>query len=85
MLLINDIMHIEVAYMHSDDFEKAFSAFLDCREYDQAESALFTMVRIAFIAGWTAAKGAPPKPHKVFQIKHKGRIDIATTETDLKE
>ncbi|MBQ9534468.1 MAG: hypothetical protein IJU78_01300 [Clostridia bacterium] len=44
------------------DFEKAFGDFIDRREYDQAENALFSMVRIAFIAGWNAAGGAPLKP-----------------------
>ena len=46
------------------DFEKAFSDFLDRREYDQAENALFAMVRISFLAGWKAAGGDPPKPQK---------------------
>ena len=31
--------------MQSNDFEKAFGDFLDRREYDQAENALFAMVR----------------------------------------
>ena len=43
--------------MLSNDFEKAFGDFLDRREYDQAENALFAMVRIAFLAGWKAAGG----------------------------
>ena len=33
------------------DFERAFADFIDRREYDQAENALFSMVRIAFKAG----------------------------------
>lgn len=33
--------------MMSNDFEEAFSSFLERREYDEAESALFSMVRIA--------------------------------------
>ena len=43
--------------MQTNDFEKAFGDFLDRREYDQAENALFAMVRIAFLAGWKAAGG----------------------------
>jgi len=41
----------------NNDFEKAFSSFLECPEYDQAESALFDVVRTAFLAGWKAAQG----------------------------
>ena len=42
--------------MHSDEFEKAFSEFLDGREYDSAAEGLFTIVRLAFAAGWKAGK-----------------------------
>lgn len=54
--------------MMSNDFEKAFSDFLERREYDEAESALFAMVRTAFLAGWRAAGGEPPQPHKIFEV-----------------
>lgn len=37
--------------MQTNQFEQAFSDFLDRHEYDQAENALFSMVRIAFLAG----------------------------------
>ncbi|MEL7610397.1 MAG: hypothetical protein AAGU74_12970 [Bacillota bacterium] len=74
ILLINDIMCIEVAQMYSNEFEKAFSDFLDGREYDQAESALFAIVRIAFIAGWKAAEGSLTKPRKISQGVHKEDI-----------
>lgn len=70
--------------MMSNDFEKAFGDFLDRREYDQAENALFAMVRISFLAGWKAAGGDPPKPQKIFQILHKEDIDPTAIETDLK-
>lgn len=69
--------------MHSNDFEKAFSDFLDRREYDQAENALFAMVRIAFIAGWRAAGGDPPQPQKIFRIMHKEDIDPDAIDSDL--
>ena len=55
--------------MHSNDFEKAFSDFIDRREYDGAQSALFSMIRIAFAAGWQAAGGNPPKPQKVVELR----------------
>ena len=54
--------------MNSNHFEKAFSDFIDRREYDQAENALFEIVHAAFKAGWLAAGGEAPEPHKVFKI-----------------
>lgn len=43
--------------MMSNEFEEAFSEFLDRQTYDEAESALFDVVRAAFLAGWKAAGG----------------------------
>lgn len=54
--------------MMNNDFEEAFSKFLERREYDDAEAALFSMVRTAFLAGWKAAGGEPPVPQKVFEV-----------------
>lgn len=54
--------------MHTDGFETAFGAFLERREYDEAEGALFAMVRTAFAAGWRAAGGQVPLPQPVFQL-----------------
>ena len=71
--------------MQSDEFEQAFSDFIDRREYDQAENALFAMVRIAFLAGWKAAGGDPPQPQKIFELVHKADIDPSAIETDIKE
>ena len=48
--------------MMSNEFEKAFSDFLDRREYDEAEGALFAIVRLAFSAGWKAAKNEGAQP-----------------------
>ncbi len=44
------------------DFEVAFERFINRKEYDAAESALFSMIRIAFRAGWLAAGGDPYAP-----------------------
>lgn len=52
----------------SDDFEKSFSDFLDSCEYDQAEEALFSMVRIAYIAGWKAAGGDATQSPKTLEL-----------------
>ena len=43
--------------MHSNDYEAAFGRFLEQTEYDEAEDALFSLVRAAFQAGWLAAGG----------------------------
>lgn len=51
------------------DFEKAFEGFLERREYDEAEDALFSMVRIAFRAGWLAAGGEYENSPKVLELK----------------
>lgn len=68
----------------NNDFEKAFSDFLERREYDKAENALFSMVRISFIAGWLSAGGNPPLPHKLIEIKHKNIYEIVEgIETDI--
>ena len=75
----------EVAIMMSNDFEKAFGDFLDRREYDQAENALFAMVRISFLAGWKAAGGDPPQPQKIFKLMHKEDTDPDAIVTDIKE
>ena len=54
--------------MMDNEFEAAFSAFLDRHEYDDAESALFEIVRAAFLAGWRAAGGEGPQAERVFQV-----------------
>lgn len=69
--------------MFGNDFEKAFSDFMERREYDQAENALFSMVRIAFVAGWLAAGGEPPQPQKIFTIVHRADIPKDGIKTDL--
>lgn len=50
------------------DFEKAFADFIDRREYDEAESALFSMIRTSFIAGWESAGGNPPKSQPIVEL-----------------
>ena len=52
----------------NDIFEKAFGDFLERTEYDEAENALFTIVRSAFLAGWLAAGGDPLKPKDVVKL-----------------
>ena len=63
--------------MMNNTFEEAFSSFLDRREYDEAESALFEMVRIAFLAGWKAAGGELPVPQRIFSLVE-GRKETET-------
>lgn len=45
--------------MDRDQMESAFSAFLDSKDYDKGEEALFALARMAFTAGWMAASPAP--------------------------
>ncbi len=71
--------------MYSNDFEKAFSDYLERREYDQAENALFAMVRISFLAGWQAAGGNSPRPQKIIQLVSKEERTGGTAETTLTE
>ena len=54
--------------MHTDEFEQAFSEFLDRHEYDEAENYLFSMVRLAFAAGWKAAGGEGPRSERVYPL-----------------
>ena len=61
--------------MHSNEFEFAFSEFLDRHEYDEAEQALFSIVRAAFQAGWLAAGGTVPKSEKIFQLLPSAKKD----------
>ncbi|HIY22350.1 MAG TPA: hypothetical protein H9841_10695 [Candidatus Flavonifractor merdigallinarum] len=66
--------------MHSNDFEAAFSNFLDRHEYDEAENYLFSMVRLAFAAGWKAAGGAPPQQERIFELLPNCSKQTAPTE-----
>ena len=43
----------------TDYFEETFGDFLERHEYDEAEAALFKIVREAYKAGFLAAKGEP--------------------------
>lgn len=51
-----------------DKFEYAFSQFLERAEYDEAEAALFSIVRSAFLAGWKAAGGDVPERQDVVRV-----------------
>lgn len=64
----------------NNNFEEAFSNFLERREYDKAENALFSIVRIAFVAGWISAGGNPPQPQRILEIVHK---EIIATNEDI--
>ena len=55
-------------YMYSNELEEAFSNFLDRHEYDEAEAALFSVVRLAFVAGWRAAGGTPPQAERIYEL-----------------
>ena len=54
--------------MMDNEFEAAFSCFLERHEYDDAESVLFEIVRAAFLAGWRAAGGECPSAERIFKF-----------------
>ena len=56
--------------MHSNDYEEAFGRFLEQEEYDEAEDALFSLVRAAFQAGWMwmAAGGEENAAVRMFEV-----------------
>lgn len=47
--------------MKSNEFEHAFSDFIDGKDYDAASAALFAIVRAAFEAGWQASENSRPE------------------------
>lgn len=57
--------------MNSNFYEKSFSDFLERKEYDKAQNALFEIVRAAFTAGWLAAGGEALQPQHIFEILRK--------------
>ena len=54
--------------MDKTDFEKAFGDFIERREYDAAETALFMLARFSFRAGWEAAGGNPPETQPIVRL-----------------
>ena len=45
--------------MQTDSFEQSFDKFLEQKEYDNAQAAIFSLVRAAFFAGWKARESQP--------------------------
>ena len=48
--------------MYTNEFEEAFSSFLERHEYDEAENYLFLMVRLAFPPGGRPPGARRPRP-----------------------
>ncbi|MGI5895547.1 MAG: hypothetical protein ACOX6U_01200 [Oscillospiraceae bacterium] len=57
--------------MHKEEFEWAFSQYIDGPEYDAAQTALFEVIRNAFEAGFCAAERlcSPQDSGKVVEIR----------------
>ena len=51
-----------------EDLEKAFGEFIDHMEYDEAQSALFSIVRTAFKAGWLASGSKDIESQKIIDF-----------------
>lgn len=47
------------------------------------KNALFSIVRIAFLAGWKAAGGEAPPPQKLFHLVHKDVKSLQCIDSDL--
>ena len=47
------------------NLEEAFGEFIDHSEYDEAENALFSIIRTAFKAGWSAAMSEASEPQMI--------------------
>lgn len=55
------------------DFEQAFSDFLETKEYDEAERALFEITRQAFRAGWIAAQSNTTPKNKILELNNSNK------------
>ena len=57
--------------MMSNEFEEAYSEFLDRQAHD--------VVRAAFLAGWKAAGGPTPIPRRILQLlEREGEVSDRT-------
>ena len=54
--------------MKSNEYEAAFSAFLERQEYDKTAQAVYDLTSAAFLAGWKAAGGDLPQEERIFQL-----------------
>ena len=54
--------------MMDNEFEKAFSDFLDSPIYDTSSDIIFNIARSAFAAGWLAAGGSEPIKSRIFEL-----------------
>ena len=61
--------------MHSNSFEEEFDKFLNSREYDRFEEAVFSFARACFEAGYKAAGGVTPDGDKIVDILKKSIKD----------
>jgi len=64
------------------DFELSFNDFIDCKEYDQADAALFSLVRLAFKEGWLAAGGKLPEDLVGQQMRCSKYINLPNSSED---
>ena len=54
--------------MHTNSYEEAFDKFINSREYDRVEEAIFQFARDCFEAGYKAAGGVTPDGDKIIDI-----------------
>ena len=59
MTKYNIICVFEVIGLQSDVFEQALDEYLQSKNYDNIQEAVYQFARSAFLAGWQAAKNDP--------------------------
>ena len=65
------------------EFEEAFGKFIERRDYEEAESALLSIARKAFRAGWLAAGGDPDECRKIIEIHSRSMDSVMLTRNGL--
>lgn len=63
------------------EFEEAFGRFIERRDYDEAESALLSIARKAFRAGWLAAGGDPKESYKIIDIQSRSQESVLYSQS----
>ncbi len=53
------------------NYDEAFDAFIESREYEVSRNTLFSTVRQTFMAGWEAAGGKRPPTRPAIEIAPK--------------
>jgi len=61
--------------VNTNSYEEAFDKFINSRDYDRVEEALFSFARACFEAGYKAAGGVAADGDKVIDILRRSLDD----------